>query len=242
MQVNEVVLIPLVKLRPNPDNPKKPMGARYLRGLKASLAKYGFAGVLQVAGNADGSFVVLDGNTRLAELDAAGIEQAWCQPVPACCEGVEGWQDARKAFVLAHDRNRKVFDEDAVLTQLKELAAHTTDLAGLETLTASENLRRLVEESKATTARAATASKQTLGRMAEQGSLVLYGPAEDVTAIKELLKRVRGRLSPVLKMRRVLEQAEAHEDLTAEEFLLALTSAIHRVQTARAGSSGERRV
>lgn len=237
MKINKVQLLPVEQLRPNPDNPKKPLGARYKRGLKASLERFGFAGVLAVGANADGTWTVLDGTSRLEDLDAAAVQKVPCVSVPGCTEGEEGWQESRKEFTLAYDRNRKLFDEDAVLRQLKELSDRGRDVKALEDLTATEGLARLLSESAAaSSSRTASTSKSSQGKQAAQGSLVLYGPAEDIAAVKELLKRIKGRLSPVAKVRSVLEQAEQHMDFTDENFAVLLLSAFQRWQEAQGES------
>src|SRR5437762_3242168 len=103
------------------------MGRRYSRGLETSLQEFGFSGLFNVAPNADGTFEVLDGNTRVELLDDAGAADAPCVVHRDMAEGEPGWQERRRAFVLSYDRNRKLFDEDAVLAQLKALAARGQD-------------------------------------------------------------------------------------------------------------------
>lgn len=217
MKVNPVELLPLERLHQNPDNPKKPMGARYRRGLKASLAKFGFAGLLVVAGpDADGTYEVLDGNTRLDELDGQA------DSVP--CVVLDLDAAGRREFALSYDRNRKLFDEDKVVEQLRALAGGGADVKALEALSGVENLRLLIDDQR----RAAPAPPPTPARMPEQASLVLYGPAEDVQAVRELLKRLRSRLPSASKARSLVEQAEHYQDLGDESFLLAFLSACAR--------------
>src|SRR6185312_6114032 len=115
MHVNPVEVLPLDRLRPNHDNPKRPLGGKYRRGLQTALAEYGFAGVLVVAANADGSFTTLDGTSRLDLLDREGVEEVPCVVLADCAEGMPEWAERRREFVLAHDRHRKVFDEEAVI-------------------------------------------------------------------------------------------------------------------------------
>lgn len=228
MHINPVELLPLEQLLPNPDNPKLPLGQRFDAGLEASLDEFGFAGVLAVASNADGTYTVLDGTTRLDKLTADGVEQVPCVAIPACAEGADGWREARVKFTLAHDRNRKIFDEEAVLRQLKDLAGKGQNVKALAKLTAVPNLPRLLEESS----RQATKAAAALPKMAPaaQASLVLYGPKEDVDAVRQLVKRVRGRFSDIFKLRFSMEQAEHNLDLTDEQFLLGFASALARMQ------------
>lgn len=222
MNVNPVQLLPLAKLRHNPDNPKRPMGARQGRGLRKSLQRFGFAGVLVVAGpDPDGTYEVLDGNTRLDELAGAGGDRAPCVVLDLDADG-------RKEFALAHDRNRKLFDEDAVVAQLKELAGRGKDVKELAELTATDNLRYLLQEAGRAKGPPPVTPKGPF-KPPEQGSLVLYGPAEDVQAVRQLVKRMRGRVAPLVKVRQSLEQAEQFQDMADETFLLCLCSAISRV-------------
>jgi len=221
MKVNPVQLLPIGKLHHNSDNPKKPLGARFSKGLKASLKKFGFAGVLVVASNDDGTYEVLDGNTRLDELEASGVADIPC----IIMAGME--PDERRTFVLAHDRNRKVFDEDAVVAQLTELARRTADLAALGALTATDNIRQIVEATQQRTRAGVKQAQQ--GKPDVHGSMTLYGPAEDIDAVRQLLKRIKGRLSDPWKARATLEQADQYLDLTDEQFLICFGSALERV-------------
>lgn len=220
MKINPVQLIPIGKLHPNPDNPKKTFGARYRKGLKASLQRWGFAGLLVVASNDDGTYEVLDGNTRLEELQDAGVEAVPCVVMDNMS------RDERKTFVLAHDRNRKVFDEDAVVAQLTELAGRTQDLADLATVTSTENLRQIVEATAQRTR--GTVRKAAESKPAVMASLTIYGPAEDVDAVRQLLKRIKGKLADPWKARATLEQADQYLDLTDEAFLCVFGSALER--------------
>jgi hypothetical protein len=220
MDVNPVELLPLARLRHNPDNPKRPMGARYQRGLRASLGRFGFAGLFVVAGpDPDGTYEVLDGNTRLDELDGAGVQEAPCVVLDLDADG-------RKEFVLSHDRNRKVYDEDAVVSQLKALAQRGKDLKALADLTSTENLKQLVDASQKA---GSSLAKASAGKMAPQSSLTLYGPTEDVDAVRQIIKRLKGRMPPLVKLRQTMEQADQFLDVTDEQFLLAFGSALRRI-------------
>lgn len=218
MQVNPVQVLPLASLRHNQANPKKPMGSRYLRGLRASLSRFGFSSVFIVAGpDPDGTYEVLDGNTRLDELDG--------QTEEAPCIVLDLDADARREFVLSHDRNRKLFDEEAVVSQLRDLAQRGKDVKALADLTATDNLRQLLEASTRATAQA---QPTTQARIPQQGSLILYGSQEDIEAVKQLTKRIRGRMAPLIKVRQALEQADAFADLSDESFLLLFCSTLAR--------------
>lgn len=217
MKINPVELLPLEKLRPTTGNPKRPMANRFRRGLRASLAKFGFSGLLVVAENDDGTYEVLDGNTRLDELEGEGVEAVPC----VVHRGLS--TDDRKAFILSHDRNKKAFDEGAVLAQLKDLAART-DAQALGRLTAQDNLQRLLAESSM---QAAPGQAKAPGQArAVMASLVLYGPAGELKEIQALLAQVRGRLSLLEKAKKALEQALAFLDWEDARLLAALLAAV----------------
>jgi hypothetical protein len=64
LKVNPVRILTLDQLHPNPENPKKPWDSKGFKGLMTSLATFGFAGVAIVAPDPDGTFTILDANTR----------------------------------------------------------------------------------------------------------------------------------------------------------------------------------
>lgn len=221
MQIQPVEVLPLERLHHNPENPKRPLGLKYKRGLRASLERFGFAGLLVVAEDGDGSYEVLDGNTRLDELERLGVESVPC----VVYRGMG--RDERRAFVLAHDRHRKQFDEDAVLAQLQNLAAAGGDVKALAALSGKDNLDRLLAEASASggASRAAAAPRDAPPAM---GSLVLYGPAADLDAIRAVLKEVRGRLSAAERARKVLGDLAGLLDWSDERVLAVLLAAARR--------------
>lgn len=219
MVVNEVRALPVERLRHNPANPKRPLGLKYKRGLRASLDRFGFAGLLVVAANSDGTYEVLDGNTRLEELERAGVESVPC----VVYQGMDAAE--RKAFVLAHDRHRKVFDEDAVLAQLQQLAEDGGDTKSLALLAGKDNLDRLLAEAQGGGSQALATPAAPLPAMA---SLVLYGPAAEVKEINALLKQVKGRLTNLEKARKALGQAVEFLDWSDERLLAVLLAAVAR--------------
>lgn len=223
MKINPVQLVDVAQLRTNPTNPKGPLGLKYKRGLRASLAKWGFAGVLIVAENADGTCEILDGNTRLEDLERAGVEK-----IPAIVFKDMG-DDERKTFVLSHDRHRKMFNEDAVLAQLEELAGNAEDLKELALLSGKDNLERLLAESS-TRGQAAAGEVQTGSAAPAMGSLVLYGPAADMAGIRLLLKSIKGRMSTMAKTHKALADADRFLDWTDEKVIVLLLSTIARLQ------------
>lgn len=208
------------RLRSNPDNPKRPLGLKYKRGLRASLDRFGFAGLLVVAANDDGTYEVLDGNTRLDELERAGVETVPCV-VYRNMDRTE-----RRAFVLAHDRHRKVFDEDVVLSQLQELAEKGGDVRALATLAGKDNLDRLLAE--AANGRNGVAPASAAPPPPQSGSLVLYGPASEIQAIAGILKQIKGRLTNLERARKALEQAVEFLDWSDDRLLACLLATVAR--------------
>lgn len=217
MKVNPVELLPTEQLRQTGTNPKKPMGLKYKRGLRESLSRFGFAGLLVVAENDDGTYEVLDGNTRLDELSQAGIESAPC----VVFRGMDALE--RRKFLLAHDRNRKVFDESAVLADLERLAAQGEDLKSLAKLSGKDNLERLLSES---VARKPLSQSNPAAILPTMASVVLYGPVVELTGIRELLKQVRGRGFLLEKTRQALGQAIQFLDWTDERLIAVLLATI----------------
>jgi hypothetical protein len=226
MLINPISLLPVEKLCLNQKaNPKLPMGTKYKQGLRLVIKQFGFAAVLVVAENLNGTYEVLDGTTRTEELERDGVEEVPCAIVSACKEGVADWQKLRTEFKLGHDRMRKVFDETAVLEQLRDLAAQGEDLKRLAVLSGKHNLERLLEEASKRQSQVGAIQKSAAQAMQ---SLVLYGPEADITAIKELLKGIKGRLSTAEKAHKALAQGAEFLDLTDEQFLAILLSTIKR--------------
>lgn len=220
MQIRPVEVLPVERLRHNPENPKHPLGLKYKRGLRASLDRFGFAGLLVVAADADGTFEVLDGNTRLEELSRLGVESVPC----VVYRNMD--REERRAFVLAHDRHRKEFNEEAVLGQLHALAEAGRDVKVLATLSGKDNLERLLAESSMAGPRAAAAGPADAPPA--MGSMVLYGPAADLAAVRETLKGVRGRLSAATKAAKVLAEVAQFVDWDDERVLAVLLASARR--------------
>lgn len=221
MQVQPVELVEVARLRGNPHNPKKPLGLKARKGLRASLDRFGFAGLFVVAANEDGSCEILDGNTRLEELQREGVERVPCvvyRNMPP---------DERRAFTLAHDRHRKQFDEEAVREQLASLAgqpgADTEALAKLS----GKSVDSLLKQAAAKQAAAEGGLKDAAG----ETMLVLFGPAEDLVAVREKLKSIRERLPLLMKANKAL--AEAVVALDDGRLLALVLSVFQRFQQAQ---------
>lgn len=217
------------KLRSNPLNPKKPMGLKYLKGLRASLKTNGFSGLFIVAPIEDGEYEVLDGNTRFDELAKAGIEQ-----VPCVIRDDLDTIEKRKMFVLGFDRHRKQFDESSVVEQIRELAKSGIDTKTLETISCVDNIANLITERTKKAAEAVHASAKSSKSAGQKASLVLYGPSEDIDSIKELAKQIHGRMSGAEKLHAVLTQSTDAIDWTDEMIVSIILATIGRYQEALA--------
>lgn len=232
MIVNETRALPVGRLRTNASaNPKRPMGKKYKDGLRACLEDFGFTGTLAVAENADGTYEVLDGTTRIEELEREAVKKVPCSVVAVCKEGLPDWQALRTEFRLAFDRHRKQYDEEAAAGQLQALAEKGREVARLATLAGKANLERLLGQ------RAAPAADVPMPAPKAQAmaSLVLYGLAEDVTAIKGLLKQVKGKLLAG-KARLALAQAVEFLDWEEEKVLTVLLATVARYSEAEHGT------
>lgn len=209
-------MIPIGKLTGNPANPKKAFSARHQKGLRASLKQYGFAGCFVVAADPDGTYEILNGNSRVEELRAAGVTE-----VPAVVyENMPG--EERTKFVLAYDKHAKPFDEKLVIAQLRELAEKGEDVRHLADLTAEENLaRRLANQS-------ARANATVMAAAAKMDSLILHGPAEDIAAIRDLIKTIRGQVNQSGRVVAALTQIKNHLDFTDEQWVTILLATMAR--------------
>jgi hypothetical protein len=107
--------IPIAALDAAPWNPKYAIEGEHLAALDASLAHFGVRDDLKVWPNPDvvGRYFVLDGNQRLARLNAGGAESIECRVLDDLDE------DDAKLFTAAFDRPRASFD----FRRLGELAA-----------------------------------------------------------------------------------------------------------------------
>lgn len=222
MKINPVELIHVDRLYHNSENPKSPLGKKYKDGLQAGLARWGFSGVLVVAADDDGRYEILDGNTRLEELRRNDVKEVPC----VVHRGMSA--DERKKFVLAHDRNRKKFNEDVVLAQLEGLVAKGENAKNLALLSGKDNLERLLAEkqNKATASQSQTTGG---GGPVAMVSMVLYGPVAEIAKIKGLIGTVKGRLSTLEKARKDLDDAGKFFDWEAEESLVCLLATVAAV-------------
>lgn len=230
MKVNKVKLLPLGQLRPHETNPKRPLGAKYRRGLSESQEQFGFSGALCVADNLDGTFEILDGTTRSDDLLSAGVQKAPCVIVDECAGDPKSQdvRDRRTKFRLAYDRNRKVFDEDEVTRQVKELLGREHDAGQVARLAALDNIRGLQESLAADVAgtrekmlaasQRANAAIKDAKAAEPKASLVLYGPASEIQLLRETAKEIRGRMSIAEKFSGVMVQARDNLDLDDDTF------------------------
>ncbi len=218
MIVHEPVMIEVSRLRHNVDNPKKPMRKKERKGLSALIEKYGFAASLVVADNQDGTFTVLNGNSRLDELIENEVEKVSCV--------VMNLDDSeRREFALGYDRHQKVFDESAVIDQLKMLAERGRDVRQLQTISGVDRVAELIGQKKAESkAGKEQASKSKLS------SMVLYGPEEDIVAIRQMLKDYKTKMADSTKFRALMGQALDYLfELDEERFATILAASVARL-------------
>ncbi len=218
MKVNQVKLLPVKSLRPNPENPKRPFDMRGFKGLMTSLEVFGFAGVCVVAPDPDGAFTILDGNTRYEELVANGVPEVPCVVMEDLTT-----RAARRKFFNAYDRHKKLFDEEKVMEQLRELAEQGEnarllgDLTGVKVNELYAQLGEGREEHDAL--------KEAGG---ESGSLLIVGPAEEIAAIRGLLNHMRQKMTASRKVMATLTQAAMVWDWEDEKLLGVLLATIAR--------------
>lgn len=229
--VREVRMHAVADLRPYAaTNPKKPLAARLRKGLVSSLKEWGFAGVAVVAPNADGSAEILDANTRYQELLDAGVEQIPCVVMDNLAGDPDDPEvrDKRTLFITTFDGSRKIFDHDAVIENLRQLAERGASVNKMQSLSGIDNLSRILEANK----KAAKAASQKMAKAsaAQHQSIVLYGPADDIEAIKELTKSIKLRLSASERVRIVLEQAADNLDWSDDTVTTILLATIARFQ------------
>jgi len=127
-------------LVPNPNNPKKPLGKKYDKGLEASLKTFpGLARfVVRELQHKPGYFEIGDGNTRFSKFKAT-------QPAtfPVQCTVVSDITDDEwTTLILSYDRNRGEFDNSKVAEQAAAVRAKMIadeDKQLLETLTHADD-------------------------------------------------------------------------------------------------------
>lgn len=228
MLIHQVRPVPLASLRPNPDNPKQTLGARYRKGLQASLKKYGLADVLVVADNLDGTFVILNGNTRYEELlEAEGVADVPCIVMDDMAGEPSNPEVAakRKLFAVSFDRHRKLFNEDMVVDQLKSLyeASHAS-LKELQELSGVERLSQVMEA-----AQTRQRKKQQEVTSQQTATFIINGPADVIADIRSLLKTVKMRMSESEKIRSLLAQMGDYVDWTEERVAVIALAVLARM-------------
>lgn len=222
LKVHDVQMVEVAQLRPNKTNPKKPFNDRGLKGLRVSLGEFGFAGACIVAPNDDGTFDILDANTRYDELIRHEVAR-----VPCVVMSDLKTEAQRKKFVLAYDRHKKPFDEEMVMQQLRELvnadenAQVLKDLVGL-----TGDASQLYGDGGESISDQAQQALDSAG--AANASLMLSGPSEDIEQIRGLLRSMKGKLSSSQKVRATLAQAVAFLDWEEGRLLAVLLSTVTR--------------
>jgi hypothetical protein len=217
--VHKPCSIPVSALRNSPDTLKKKMGRDQLDGLRASVNRFGFCAVLNVALDPGDVYVVLDGNTRVEELRAAGITEIDCIVHPDLAHDRPDAAHLRQEFLISFDRHRKSFDKEAVISSIVSLTAAGRDASALSTLSGHRNIDRILEETKK--AREAVAPAPASSTPAFD-TLVLSGPADQIAAIRTFTTSWRAEANEqIVKLLR--ESVPLVKD---EAFLAALLSAI----------------
>lgn len=228
MLIHKVRPVPLAALRPNPDNPKQALGARYRKGLQASLKKYGLADVLVVADNLDGTFMILNGNTRYEELlEAEDVEDIPCIVMDDMA-GRPADPDViakRRLFAVSFDRHRKLFNEDMVIDQLRALnESNHASLKELQELSGVERLSQVLSETQSVQRKKQqeVAAKQT-------ATMIVQGPADVIADIRSLLKTVKMRMSESEKIRSLMAQMGDYVDWTEERIAVIALGVLARM-------------
>jgi hypothetical protein len=216
----QVELIPIDLIQLNPYNPKKPMSKDRKKGLNRSLSEFGFKGVVLVAPypDDDDEYIVLDGNTRIEELRRRGIEKVPC----LVYRDIVTWEDIKK-FTITYDRNVKAFDEDIVMAQLKELAGAGEDMNLLADLANIPNLDNLLVPVEGIV----TPVTDNIV-FEEQDSLLLTGSKIVIDAIRELAKRIKGKLPLQDKIYKILSEGKAFDWEDDEALTFILLALAHR--------------
>jgi hypothetical protein len=224
MLVHVPVMLPVSSLRACGYDLKKKMGTDAKAGLRASLDEFGFSSSLNVAANKDGTYAVLDGNSRLDEVKASGVPEVPCVVHEDMEEGFFDWENRRKSFVLAYDANRKGLDKKAAISVITDMISAGADGSSLARLSGIKGIDKLVTDTK----EAAEKAKETLSAPPPAlDSLVLMGPADQVRQIREYLDSIRGTLTHCEVVRDTLRDI-AGFDLTAEAFLTIFLDSLAR--------------
>lgn len=242
MNVLPTVMIDVDKLRPYSEQFKKAIGPQHLAGIRACIKEFGFSASFNVALDADGLYTVLDGNTRLDELQAAGVKSVSCIIHDDMAHDQPDAAMRRKQFVLSFDRSHKVYDEPRVLGELKDMVAKGYDPKKLSALCNVKKLQRIVDEDNQNKKEASADVQRQLNDQAKppaQESMVLYGPVEEIAQIKKLLKLIRGRFTTTQKVVMTLEQANANLDIEEDAFLSVLLATIAKFQDATIAASSQ---
>ena len=209
----DVRILPIADVHINPDNPKKPLSADRKKGLNTNLDKFGMCSPILVAPHPDleGEFIILDGNTRYEEMTKRGHGKV---PVQVLSH-IKTWEEI-KEFVITYDRNVKAYNEDMVEAQLRELVAAGEDIDMLASLANIPNLEDLLS-GEATTNEAAFVDTLSVE---EQDSLLIAGPKSAIDAIKQMVKKIKGKADNAVKLQKVLTELNAALPEDEEELIL----------------------
>jgi hypothetical protein len=218
-----VEMIPLNLLELNPANPKKPMSKDRLKGLNRSLTEFGLRDVVKIAPHPEieGSYLILDGNTRIEELRKRTDENV---KIPCLVHADLTSREKITEFVLTFDRNVKAYDEMAVIGQLKELVDSGEDLNMLAELVNLPDLQQYID------------NIQPFGdgdplngfdpdSLLEQDSIVVSGHTADIDGIRATLKNIKGKMNQSERIGKLLRHVEGF-DWDNDDSLLFVVLAI----------------
>lgn len=224
MEIHPHVLLPVARLRPFPASYKRPFSAADRQGLADSLSAWGFSGVLNVAAEPGGFYVVLDGNSRLDELLAQKAESAPCVVHAAMAHDAPDAARLREDFVLSYDAKRKPYDRPRLVERLAQREAGGEDLSALSRMCPVKNLSGVLAALRAAAPEGAAAAEPAAAP--DRQTMILYGPKAVMDAVRRHLGEVREEMASSSRVLATLERARAHIDIEDEAFLAAFLAAV----------------
>lgn len=204
--LNTVVTVPLDRVRPNPDQPRKSFSEESLGELAASIRERGIIQPILAEEQQDGSYVIIAGERRYRAAGLAGLDFVPVLPVAVTEE--ERLEIALIENIQREDLNP--IEEAQAYRSLMDAAGYTQeDLAGklgksraavantLRLLRLPEELRRDVSDGRLSAGHArALLGLDSPQAMSELGRLVVEG-GYSVRETEKMAGRVAAGLSPV---------------------------------------------
>jgi ParB family chromosome partitioning protein len=222
-----VEMIPINLLELNPDNPKKPMSKDRLKGLNRSLTEFGLRDMIKVAPHPEieGSYLVLDGNTRIEELRKRTDENI---KIPCLVHADLTTREKIAEFVLTFDRNVKAYDEMAVFGQLRDLVEAGEDTGMLSELVNLPDLQKYIEIINMPIDETLTRGSD-LASIIQQDSIIISGPKIDIDAIRRTLKGIKGKMRQHQRVEKAIQEAE-ELDWSDEKILFVVLDILARLK------------